>query len=94
MNLEFIKTLLSWDKVELIFFNDPQILNNKEVKNLIANRASTNRPVRFQSARGHDNHLHVEFYIDGELDRISTYVFNKTNYALMKFNEEAEFENH
>lgn len=76
-NRFFIKKLLTWDKVELIFFNDPEILNDPEVKTLVNERSTSDRPVRFQSASGHDNHLHIEFYIEGELERVSTYVYNK-----------------
>ena len=93
-NLEFIKAMLAWEKVELIFFNDPKILNDKEVKQIIAQREAAGDPVIFQRAGGHDNHLHIEFKIEGELDRVSTYVFDKLGYNAMIFSASDEYSQH
>lgn len=79
-NLLFIKKLLAWEKVELIFFNDPEILRDKEVKEIIEQRKLNGKPVIFQSSSGHDNHLHIEFFIEGELDRVSQYVYEKKGF--------------
>jgi hypothetical protein len=80
MNKNVIKFLIASPEVRRVFFNDPNIFDDPEVKDLIAKRKHTDpsfdyRPLTYMYATPsgetktvqHDNHLHVELKGDPQI---------------------------
>ncbi|MAF89742.1 MAG: hypothetical protein VX583_14115 [Bdellovibrionota bacterium] len=93
-NLEFIKRMLSDLEVSVIFFNDPEILNDADVQQIVSDRAEVGYPVVFRSVSGHDNHIHIEFEFAENTKRVTDYVFSKTKFSQLSIFAVDEYEKH
>ncbi len=76
-NLAFIRMLASRPDINVIFFNDPEILNDKKIAEIKKQRQAAGNPLVFQSANGHDNHIHYEFALDPEIEEITEYTYQR-----------------
>ena len=74
-NLNLIRAFIADPRVQVVFFNDPEILNDEEIRRTREQRESAGVPVVFQAVSGHDNHIHVEFVLPEEVRRITDFVF-------------------
>ena len=74
-NLKFIQMLAAREDVNVIFFNDPEILKDKQIAEIKKIRQANGNPLVFQAAAGHDNHIHYEFKLDTEIDKITSHVY-------------------
>ncbi|MCC6276507.1 MAG: hypothetical protein IT289_01180 [Oligoflexia bacterium] len=71
MNRRLILELVNDLRVRRIYFSDPKLLKDPEVKAAVDYRAQTQRPVEYIPMRDHYNHIHIELYWAENLKALS-----------------------
>jgi hypothetical protein len=81
--LEYMKVLfakiLNDERVSVVYFNDPKLLADPTLNELMQRRSTTDRPVEFRSFPGHDNHVHVELYPTPALENAANELIGEMN---------------
>jgi len=80
MNLRFTRFLLAHKDVTVVFFNDPRLHEDSVVKSIIQERQDAGNPVLFRQVAGHDNHYHIEFRLDSEVDLVTRYIKSQVDF--------------
>jgi hypothetical protein len=71
LNKKILTLVLSDKKISRVIFNDPNMLNDSDLLQIVNARAQTDHPVQFGSMDGHDNHFHVELYPNPYFDALT-----------------------
>jgi len=74
MNLQFIRYLVAKKDVTLIYFNDKRLQEDEVVIDIMRARAAQGNSLIFRSVGGHDNHYHIEFKVDTEVDLVTRFI--------------------
>ncbi|MFK8138265.1 MAG: hypothetical protein AB8E15_07900 [Bdellovibrionales bacterium] len=93
MNKTLILTLIDVPELNVIFFNDPELLSDSDILAAIEARDQANNPVVFRRVSGHDNHLHVEFKNSFEIQRVVDYILEQRPVSGV-FSAEREYSQH
>lgn len=76
-NKWLVKQLLADTRISRVIYNDPYLLADNEIENIIKYRHKNNSPVAWHAAPSHDNHLHVELDLDSVMEQKAIELLNK-----------------